>query len=205
MKIKYSILIGLIVLLLFSCEKPDPNGCHNAVIFYNYLTAAARNQTPYFTNPAFDTLSFASDKGDTLIFVKTKTDSTWYKEEIRGNPACDWDKNYYQVLHNTYATIKGSGTFDLWHSKKTNSGNIDIIELHFNSFVFYTGDYAINDTKHPRYIGKVIKNQFVYNNSMYSYNNFKDSLSAICFLNQSFGTYYIEDRLKTISWILIKL
>jgi len=99
MKIKYSILIGLLVLLLFSCEKPDPNGCHNSVIFYNYLTAAARNQTPYFTNPSFDTLSFASDKGDTVIFVKTKTDSTWYKEEIRGNPACDWDKNYYQVLH----------------------------------------------------------------------------------------------------------
>ena len=140
MKIKLLPLLFICFILIQSCEKPDPNGCHNAVIFYNYLSDAARNQTPYFTNPAFDTISFASDKGDTLIFVKTKTDSTWYKEEIRGNPACDWDKNYFQILHNTYTTIKGSGTFDLRHSKKNNSGNIDIIELHFNDFVFYTGD-----------------------------------------------------------------
>jgi hypothetical protein len=205
MKIKLLTLLLICFILTQSCEKPDPNGCHNAVIFYNYLSDAARNQTPYFTNPAFDTISFASDKGDTLIFVKTKTDSTWYKEEIRGNPACDWDKNYFQILHNTYTTIKGSGTFDLRHSKKNNSGNIDIIELHFNDFVFYTGDYAINDIKHPRFLGNIIKNQYTFNNSMYTYNNYKDSTSAISYLNQTFGTYYIEDKVKKMTWILVKL
>ena len=199
MMIKHSILIGLFVLLLFSCEKPDPNGCHNAITYYKYLSETARNQTPYFTNPAFDTISFASDKGDTVTFVKTITDSTWYKEEISGNPACDWDKNYYQVLHNTYTTIKGSGTFDVKHSKKNNK-YLDIIEFNFNNTIFFIGDYEINDTKHPQYLGDIIKNQISYKKSMYSIDN---SGKVRCYLNQSFGIFYIEDNTNNIIWTSI--
>jgi hypothetical protein len=39
---------------------------------YYYLTAAQLNQTPYFTNPAFDTISFTSDKGGYLNLCKNQ-------------------------------------------------------------------------------------------------------------------------------------
>jgi hypothetical protein len=204
MKIKYSILIGLLVLLLFSCEKPDPNGCHNSVIFYNYLTAAARNQTPYFTNPSFDTLSFASDKGDTVIFVKTKTDSTWYKEEIRGNPACDWDKNYYQVLQNSYAVIKGSGSFDVKHYLKKNSYYSNYIEINFNSFHFNLYDDWIGLTRYPTYKEIVSINNRDYYSSIKLSSVNADTTQNYTLINKTYGLFFINDKVTNTNFVLIK-
>jgi hypothetical protein len=204
MKIKYSILIGLLVLLLFSCEKPDPNGCHNAVIFYNYLSDAARNQTPYFTNPAFDTISFASDKGDTLIFVKTKTDSTWYKEEIRGNPACDWDKEYYQVLHNKYTTLKGNGSFDVKYSYKTQDYGLFRIEIFFNNIHFIICECIIDDVKYKNYIGDFTVNNKTFTNTFYEYNNISENTKGIGYINKGLGLFYLIDPINDLKWLIIK-
>lgn len=116
MKLKLLSIIT-IILLTQSCGKEEyPNVEHKTN--YYYLTAAQLNQTPYFTNKAFDTINYASDKGDTLTFVKTKTDTTWYCEDGSGNPNTGYDKDCYQTIHNTYSTIKGNGSFKVSHSKE---------------------------------------------------------------------------------------
>jgi hypothetical protein len=204
MKIKHSILIGLFVLLLFSCEKPDPNACHNAVIYYNYLTDGARKQTPYFTNPSFDTISFASDKGDTVTFVKTKTDSTWYKEEINGNPACDWDKNYYQVLHNSYATIKGNGSFDVKHYLKKNSYYSNYIEINFNSFHFNFYDDWIGLTRYPTYKEIISIKNIDYYSSIQICSVNADTTQNYTLINKSYGLFFINDKVNNTYFVLIK-
>ena len=105
-------LLSIIILILLtqSCVKENSTQSYNPQNYYFYLTAAQITQTPYFTNPAFDTISFASDKGDTLTFVKTKTDTTWYCERTTSNPDNN-DQNCYQTLYNTYATVKGNRGF----------------------------------------------------------------------------------------------
>jgi hypothetical protein len=194
-------LIGLLALLLFSCEKPDPNGCHSAIIFYKYLTAVARNQTPYFTNPAFDTLSFASDKGDTVTFVKTKTDSIWYKEEIRGNPACDWDKNYYQVLHNTYATIKGIGSFDIKHSAKNSTS----ITINFNTNDFFVNEIWLSPSTPYKYkIGNLTVKNTLFTNTIYAYRVLGDTSSNSIIMNQQFGIIKLNDKSNNLYWTILK-
>jgi hypothetical protein len=204
MKIKLLPLLFICFILIQSCEKPDPNGCHNAVIFYNYLTDAARNQTPYFTNPAFDTINFASDKGDTLIFVKTKTDSTWYKEEIRGNPACDWDKEYYQVLHNKYTTLKGNGSFDVKYSYKTQDYGLFRIEIFFNNIHFIICECIIDDVKYKNYIGDFTVNNKTFTNTFYEYNNISENTKGIGYINKGLGLFYLIDPINDLKWLIIK-
>jgi hypothetical protein len=204
MKIKLLPLLFICFILIQSCEKPDPNGCHNAVIFYNYLSDAARNQTPYFTNPAFDTISFASDKGDTLIFVKTKTDSTWYKEEIRGNPACDWDKEYYQVLHNKYTTLKGNGSFDVKYSYKTQDYGLFRIEIFFNNIHFIICECIIDDVKYKNYIGDFTVNNKTFTNTFYEYNNISENTKGIGYINKGLGLFYLIDPINDLKWLIIK-
>ena len=204
MKIKLLPLLFICFILIQSCEKPDPNGCHNAVIFYNYLSDAARNQTPYFTNPAFDTISFASDKGDTLIFVKTKTDITWYKEEIRGNPACDWDKEYYQVLHNKYTTLKGNGSFDVKYSYKTQDYGLFRIEIFFNNIHFIICECIIDDVKYKNYIGDFTVNNKTFTNTFYEYNNISENTKGIGYINKGLGLFYLIDPINDLKWLIIK-
>ena len=204
MKIKLLPLLFICFILIQSCEKPDPNGCHNAVIFYNYLTDAARNQTPYFTNPAFDTISFASDKGDTVTFVKTKTDSTWYKEEIRGNPACDWDKEYYQVLHNKYTTLKGNGSFDVKYSYKTQDYGLFRIEIFFNNIHFIICECIIDDVKYKNYIGDFTVNNKTFTNTFYEYNNISENTKGIGYINKGLGLFYLIDPINDLKWLIIK-
>jgi hypothetical protein len=205
MKIKLLPLLFICFILIQSCEKPDPNGCHNAVIFYNYLSDAARNQTPYFTNPAFDTISFASDKGDTLIFVKTKTDSTWYKEEIRGNPACDWDKEYYQVLHNKYTTLKGNGSFDVKLSKKTKDGSLNAININFNDIDFDIDLGWLNPSfGYSYFIGLSVINNRNYINTIYAYNILGDTSSSYIIINKDNGLLKLNNKNDNTVWTLLK-
>ena len=204
MKIKLLPLLFICFILIQSCEKPDPNGCHNAVIFYNYLTDEARNQTPYFSNPAFDTISFASDKGDTVIFVKTKTDSTWYKEEISGNPACDWDKEYYQVLQNKYITIKGNESFDVKYSYKTHEYGLFRIEIFFNNIHFIICDCIIDDVKYKNYIGDYTVHNKTFTKTFYEYNNISENAKGIGYINKGLGLFYLIDPINDLKWLIIR-
>lgn len=135
-----------IILLTQSCMKEEYDKVEHKTNYY-YLTAAQLNQTPYFTNPAFDTISFTSDKGDTLTFVKTKTDTNWYCENGSGNPNTGYDKDCYQTIHNNYIPTKGNGSFDVEHgyvnSNLFSFRVIEIINVKFNQLNFLVQDYYI--------------------------------------------------------------
>ncbi|MBJ7428460.1 MAG: hypothetical protein JHD28_05825 [Bacteroidia bacterium] len=197
----FSIL--LLFLLTQSCVKEEYDKVEHKTNYY-YLTAAQLNQTPYFTNPAFDTISFTSDKGDTLTFVKTKTDTTWYCEQGSGNPNTGYDKDCYQTIHNTYITTKGNGSFDVKHSKKNILQNTDVVVFSFGPFVYYTFDFAINNVNHPRYLGTITLNSKTFNNVMYSNHNFSDSLSSVCYINKTEGIFYIEDKIEDEKYLYEK-
>ena len=200
--IKLFLLITLFVTLLQSCTK-DPEPYNNVPInTYYYLTAWQLNQTPYFTNPAFDTISFASDKGDTLTFVKTKTDTTWYCERNSTNPS-NLNKNCYQTIHNSYNTIKGVGIFDVKLIKKSMYLNA-FIQLKFNDKIFYYDDVAIDDILFPTYIDMIIRNGKSFKNAIYLYHNDNDSLNAISYANKDFGVFFIDDKINNLKYLIIK-
>src|ERR1044072_1273317 len=64
------------ILFLFSSCQRDKTVCdgHNERTKI-YLPAKDRAKTPYFDNADFDTISYTSDKGDTVTFALVKTDS----------------------------------------------------------------------------------------------------------------------------------
>lgn len=187
-------------MLMQSCSKDPKNGCYTPKDNYYYLTAAELNQTPYFTNLAFDTISFASDKGDTLTFVKTKTDTTWKKETGNiGSPDCGYDQNFYQAVRNTYITTKGNGSFDVSHRLPNGYSNSYLI-IKFNNFTFFYDAIAIDDIKFPTFVGTILK----FENAIYTYNNDNDSLSAISYVNKNFGLFQIKDKLSKTDYLIIK-
>ena len=103
--------ITLLAAFILQTCKPDdgPKPC-NSTTTYHYLSADQVSKTPYFTNPAFDTISFASNKGDTVTFALKKIDTTYYIEDTNINPnrICNYWQ-YYQNITATYNTIKGGG------------------------------------------------------------------------------------------------
>lgn len=112
---KYILLYVFILVSFFAC-KPEPERIpdkHN----YNYLTAEQLAKTPYFTNPAFDTLTYVSNQNDTVVFAKTRVDSGWYRV-IEFDPGVEFTKyHHYQQISANYQTIKGEGSFGVVHSK----------------------------------------------------------------------------------------
>lgn len=194
--------IIIIILLLQSCETDHTGGgCPKYATNYHTLSTSAISQTPYFTNKAFDTISYASNKGDTLTFVKTKTDTTWYCEDDNSNPNCPKEKaNCYQVLHNTYTTIKGNGSFDVKLSYKTKNNGLYLLDITFNERLFggisndaigiksstdYFDDLIINGKSYK----KVIKLGYINCN---------------IFLNNSYGLFKFEYFNNNINWIYYK-
>jgi len=186
------ILITLFVLIIQSCTKDPVTTNGTPITKYEYLTAGDLNQTPYFTNPAFDTISFASDKGDTLTFVKTKTDSTWYCQ----NQSLVTDyKICYQTIHNSYTSIKGIGSFDVKHSRKINYKDLtDIIELTFNNIYFLLDQNWISPSFGYKYfIGQYQINNLNYSNALYAYSILGDTNSLKMVINKDFGAIRVFD------------
>ena len=197
-------LFGVLFIMLFiqSCMKEEYDKVEHKTNYY-YLTTAQLNQTPYFTNPNFDTISFASDKGDTLTFVKTKTDTTWYCEKGWGNPNTGYDKDCYQTIHNTYATVKGNGSFDVKHIKENNYLST-YLQIKFSNLIFYYDAIAIDDVTFGRFVGDLVKNNQTFRNTIYTYNNYTDSLIAISYINKDFGLFSINDKLNDTEYFILK-
>ncbi len=185
-----------------SCDKDTVPFNKEPLKTYYYLSEWQLNQTPYFTNPAFDTISFASDKGDTLTFVKTKTDTTWYCERTSSNPSNDI-QDCFQTIHNSYATLKGVGLFDVKLIKKSRYLNA-FIQLKFNDKIFYYDDVAIDDVLFPRFIGDIEKNGKIFNKVIYTYNIYNDSLNAISYANKDFGVFFIDDKINNLKYLITK-
>lgn len=175
-------------MLTQSCSKENDNSQgYNPKNNYFYLTAEQLNQTPYFTNKAFDSLSFASDKGDTLIFVKNKTDTTWYCERTTINPNNN-DQNCYQTLHNTYITIKGNGSFDV---KLGFDGSLYVLKLNFNNNNYSLINDLIGYNGPKGYIDKISFNNIQYEkvtNVNYTGTNSNNNI----YINNQFGLLRIE-------------
>jgi hypothetical protein len=201
---KNSKLLGAFFMMLFiqSCLKEEYEKVEHKPNYY-YLTTAQLNQTPYFTNPNFDTISFASDKGDTLTFVKTKTDTNWYCENGSGNPNTGYDEDCYQTIHNTYATIKGNGSFDVKHVFKDGPYN-KFIEISFNNTAIFINDWIIEDKTYPTYIDNIsIRNKnFTYLTRVTINNGIENT--ALTYLNKKYGLFYFEDLKSNTQYLILK-
>jgi hypothetical protein len=199
---KNKLLLLLLIASLFAC-KPEESipDKHN----YNYLTAEQLFKTPYFTNPAFDTLSFVSNQNDTVVFAKTRVDSGWYRE-IDFNPGVEYTSyRYYQQISANYQTIKGEGSFGVVHCKKGHTFNSiasDFVKFSYNDYNFYLND---------RFLGinhKVIIDSMLLNNKKYYqvtefFNNWVDSISVRAYINIDYGVFHILENKNSKNWILI--
>ena len=201
--LNYTIIIKLkllsiitIIMLTQSCSKENNNSqSYNPRNYYFYLTAAQLNQTPYFTNKAFDTISFASDKGDTLTFIKTKTDTSWYCERTTSNPDNN-DQNCYQTLHNTYTTIKGNGSFDVKHSLRERNLSINRLDISFNDKIFMISSDDIG-VKNPKYYIE----ELVINGKSYKGITKGATSKYNIYLNNKYGLFRMEYFIDTINWL----
>lgn len=160
MKTNYKIILYLlpIVLLFTTCRK---NGSKPAdQHFYYYLTKEQLSKTPYFTNPAFDTLTYISNQNDTLVFAKTKTDTLWYISSVF-DPGGTADKYYhYQQLRNSYFTLKGEGKFEVKYNTKSIAVGLgyplpNFIEIIFNQSIFNFTEASIGSMGHKFYLGDI--------------------------------------------------
>jgi hypothetical protein len=194
-----------IIILFQSCETDHTGGgCPKYDTNYQTISASAISQTPYFTNKAFDTISFASNKGDTLTFVKTKTDTTWYCEDDNSNPNCPREKaNCYQTLHNTYATIKGNGSFDVVHSKKNNELP-NLLEITLNNLILKVEDYRIGSKNGTIYFDNIIKGNNLYTKAIKFFHNLNDSNIGEGFINKDFGCFTIKNNLTNVEFNYIQ-
>jgi hypothetical protein len=197
-------LFGALFIMLFvqSCMKEEYDKVEHKTNYY-YLTAAQLNQTPYFTNPTFDTISFTSNKGDTLTFVKSKTDTTWYCEKGWGNPNTGYDKDCYQTIHNTYATVKVNGSFDVEHVLR-NGPYRKILNINMNNNAFEPYDYQIGLIGYPTYKSEIT----ILNKTFYSliaiFSNPGDTSSNKAYINKKYGLFYFEDLKSNTQYLILK-
>jgi len=200
---KNKLLLLLLIASLFAC-KPEPEPIpdkHN----YNYLTAEQLAKTPYFTNPAFDTLTFVSNQNDTVVFAKTRVDSGWYRE-IEFDPGVEFTKyHYYQQISANYQTIKGEGSYKVIHSKKINSffgAETDLIQILFANYEFGVFDRHIGSTTYVGFIGDFRHNNIHYEKVLYT--DFKGDLKkARAYLNKDYGVFYVLDSINNKNWTII--
>ena len=165
MKIQLLCISIFTILLIHACKQDPSSYCPSYSTNYQTLIASAIDQTPYFTNKAFDTVSFASDKGDTVTFVKTKTDSSWYCEDDYSNPNCPKNNaNCYQTIHNSYKSIRGNGSFDVKLSYRT-ATSVNSLDVTFNDRLYRgISNSAIGVKNLDCYIGDKVINGKTYKN-----------------------------------------
>jgi len=197
------ILYTLFALILFTtCRKSTTKPADQH--FYYYLTKEQLNKTPYFTNPAFDTLTYISNLNDTLVFAKTKTDTLWYISSVF-DPGGTADKYYhYQQLRNRYSTLKGEGKFEVLHMKLTSDGVPDQVKIVFGSLFFYATDNRIGTKNGNIFYDSLLIKNMVYNKVTKYYHNRNQSLVGNCFLNESFGLINSNSNSDSFSCFLIK-
>jgi hypothetical protein len=202
MKTQYLYILLLFILFWQSCAKENSSCCDPQKTYYFTLTEFALKQTPYFTNPAFDTISFASDKGDTLSFVKTKTDTTWYCEPRSNNPDNN-SQNCFQILKNTYTTIKGTGNLEVKHWKKY-GGIDDIVRIRFNNNDLFFGGDQIGDSRYWTFKKMVLLSNKIFDDAIIIYPNDIDSSIAEGYINKDFGLFYYIDKISDSNFIIQK-
>jgi hypothetical protein len=199
---KQKLLLLYIAFNFFAC-KPEPEEVKPNQHLYSYLSKEQLEKTPYFSNPAFDTLNFVSNLNDTLTFVKTKTDSGFYEENYKDYPSGPTNYLYHQFIQNSYKTIKGEGSFWVRHSKKMSNQSKDILKINFNQFDVQFFDRTLADESFPTFIDSIsINDKTYYNLTRYTINNGIENI-AVTYVNNKHGMFYINDLKSQIIWVLL--
>jgi hypothetical protein len=200
----------IILLFFLSCKREKDYCTDTPKISYTYISSSSIELTQYFTNPKFDTISFNSSKGDTLIFVKTKTDSTWYDDEkFSGVPGCgplEIQKN--MEITNYYSTIKGDGIFRVKHSTLTkaaynNNVTDNVIEVYFLNNHFYFFERHFNKNSYPLYKGDFILGDTTFTNTFYGYPDLTNTKMK-GYMAPGFGLIAINDLENNLSYEILK-
>jgi hypothetical protein len=201
MKTNYKIILYLlpIVLLFTTCRThtTKPADQH----FYYYLTKEQLSKTPYFTNPAFDTLTYISNLNDTLVFAKTKTDTLWYTSSVF-DPGGTADKYYhYQQLRNSYATLQGEGKFEVIQKRTAYIHSEYLVNFLLETFAF--PEDHIGWQGFPTYKKVYTLNNIDYFDVISINTKYSDTTTAMAVLNSSNGLFYFELKTNFKNYYLI--
>lgn len=201
----------LLFLIWYGCKQEDKEPCDAPVENKYTLSDYAKSKVPYL-KAEFDTLSFASNKGDTLVFVRQPVTYGWYYTEIKAGPGCTQSRNYYENYGAKYICIKGSGSFEFRHGKmlyvnyslnNTASKELyDVIELFFNGIHLIYSTNSLDDQKHYSYIGDTLVDGKMYKSSIYQYHEWSFSDYGKGLINQDYGLFQLHEKQKSNIWIL---
>ena len=207
-------LFSIIILLLLtqSCFKDkNSNPCGAQTYNYQTLDITSKSKVPYLKKQ-FDTISYASNKGDTLVFVRQAKDSSWYCKDYYSNKDCLPNYNCYETYGAKYTCIKGNGSFEFKHGEElfieVNSNTrpdndyYNMIEFHFNNnlHVIFC-DCVVGDKK---YIGDTIINNVIFKNVFYEFHEFDNYYIGKGYYCEEFGLFHIQDKVNNTNWTLIK-
>jgi hypothetical protein len=190
----------LFILILYSCSRPSDEPLYGGTDVYYRLTEEQLKQTPYFTNPDFDTVTFISNNNDTLIFKKNYTDTSWYSVRPYFNA------NYYELYQNItnhYQTIKGDGTLQVTHLLQESNTLSPRIIIEFNLIKFRINPIWFSPNS-PYYIGSFVIDANNYSN-VFSINSIPgDTSTSLLYFNNSFGAIKIIDKTRNTNWKIIE-
>jgi hypothetical protein len=198
---KQKLLLIYIAFSFFAC-KPEPTPDQYN---YYYLTAEQLAKTPYFTNPAFDTLTFVSNQNDTVVFAKTRVDSGWYKI-IDASPGNNYTVYHYYQQHTAkYQTIKGEGSFEVQLNKRNVPFNFsypvsNFIQINFLNDVYTFYMDVLGDTNYPKFIGNLFHRNIEQFNTMYEYSMDNYQTKKIGMYSSNGGLFSIIDSLKSVQY-----
>lgn len=202
-------LLFTLLLIIMNCNKEKPDYADKPDTHtYHYLTQEQLNKTPYFTNPAFDTLTFLSNANDTLIFAKLKTDTFYHKTSRSDCPDCPVHYSYYQELHKTYQTIKGNGKFEVSMSLIGNTRAYpytiyDYFEIKINNWSYTFFIPAVNYVNYKYYLGNIFLNNTSFKDCMFEYESNDINKKNIGIHTNSHGLVLINDSLNNFNFNLI--
>ncbi len=190
--------IAFCLLALSSCEVKDNTPCtprHK----YHPLTAEEKSKTPYFTNPDFDTIRFASNTGDTLVFALQSIDSSWYIEDDNRNPEGCPNLQYYENRSIRYKSLMTIDFITISQSIKSFDYTQPYIIVAFNYTHFFMWADWIGWSGYTNYIDEYFYNNRTYKASILKYADSEDTTSSSIIYNKDYGAYsiFIKEQNKT--------
>ncbi len=193
------------LLLFSSCEIKDNTPCA-AQYTYHHLTAEEKSKTPYFNNPNFDTISFASSTGDTLTFALQRIDSSWYIEDMNRNPNPDGcpDWHYYETRTVRYKELTTNALFIAILSKKNQTYPHTSITILLSGYSFLYGIDEIGLSNYIYYVGDISILNKTYHEALYEYHNAMSNTNIKGYLNKNQGFLGIKNQQSNLDFALIQ-
>lgn len=208
---KQVLVILLLIVFTQSCIKDNNSSpCGDQIYNYQTLDSTSKSKVPYLKKQ-FDTISYASNKGDTLVFVRQAKDSNWYCKDYYSNKDCLPNYNCYETYGAKYTCIKGNGSFQFKHGKGMEIilfkpfrtyFVLNNIYLLFNGINFNIGDDQIDSKTYQDYVGDTIINGIMYKETIKLYST-KDN-ENYSYINKENGMIHFVDNLNNSNWTIYK-